>query len=361
MLFRSFATPGLVADQALTLRFVRAGQSATYSIRCLPADFPVLTVDRPGSPTPGWYLTTLGWNVAGSSSFAAILDNRGVPVWYKRTTRPIIDFKRLANGQLAWTPLLGTAYGVDPANGYRIVDLSGALVKQVRTVGSPTDHHDLAELPNGGHALVTYPRRDNVDVRDISGVMGQTFFANETVVDSVIEEIDAAGSMVWSWSTRDHFSIAATTFPQRFTQMVGAPHGGEVDLAHINSIDRQADGDYIVSARHYDGVFRIDRATGEVQWTLGMAASANLDGAPALTIVGDPLGGPKRMHDARLDANGVLTMYDNRTGMGQPSRLVAYRLNIEAGTATMIRQFADPLGSRTSFGIGSAQIGRAHV
>ena len=351
-----FATPGLVADQALTLRFARGAQSATYSIRCLPADFPVLSVDRPGSPTPGWYLTTLGWNVTGSSSFAAILDNRGVPVWYKRTTRPIIDLKRLGSGQLAWTPLLGTAYGVDPANGYRIVDLSGALVKQVRTVGSPTDHHDLAELPNGGHALVTYPRRDNVDVRDISGVMGQTFFANETVVDSVIEEIDAAGSMVWSWSTRDHFSIAATTFPQRFTQMVGAPHGGEVDLAHINSIDRQADGDYIVSARHYDGVFRIDRATGEVQWTLGMAASANLDGAPALTIVGDPLGGPKRMHDARLDANGVLTMYDNRTGMGQPSRLVAYRINIDAGTATMIRQFADPLGARTSFGIGSARI-----
>jgi hypothetical protein len=351
-----YATPALQTDQAMTLRFTRGFDTVTYSFRCLPVDFPTLIVDRPGEPSPGWYLTTLGWNVTGSGTFAVILDNRGVPVWYKRTTRPVIDLKRLNNGQLAWTPLLGSAYGVDPANGYRVVNLSGALVTQHRTVGAPTDHHDYIELPAGARAQIAYVRRDNVNVTSLTGLLGQTFFADETVVDNVIQEIDAGGSLTWSWSTDDHFAIAATRFPQRFQQMPGAPHGGEVDLAHINSINRQPDGDYIVSARHYDGVFRIDRATGEVQWTLGMAASANLDGAPALTIVGDPLGGPKRMHDAILSEDGILTMFDNRTGTGQASRMVVYRINTVANTATMIRQFSDPLGARTSFGLGSARI-----
>ena len=351
-----YATPTLQTDQAMTLRFARGAESATYSFRCLPADFPALTIDRPGEPVPGWYLTTLGWNVAGSGTFAAILDNRGVPVWYKRTTRPIIDLKRLSSGLLAWTPLLGAAYGVDPVNGYRIVSLSGSLVTQHLTVGTATDHHDYVELPDGARAQIAYVRRDNVDATALGGLPGNPYYSNETVVDGVIQEIDSSGTLSWSWLSSDHFRLTATTFPQRFQQLAGAPHGGEVDLVHINSIDRLTDGDYIVSARHFDGVFRIDRATGMVQWTLGMAASANRDGAPALTIVGDPLGGPKRMHDARLDASGVLTMYDNRTATGQPSRMVAYQINTVNNTATMIRQIADPLGARPSFGIGSARI-----
>jgi hypothetical protein len=38
---------------------------------------------------------------------------------------------------------------------------------------------------------------------------------------------------------------------------------------HINAIDRQPDGDYVVTARHMDGVFRVDYPSGNVKWTLG--------------------------------------------------------------------------------------------
>ena len=44
-----------------------------------------------------------------------------------------------------------------------------------------------------------------------------------------------------------------------------------------------------------------------------------------LSTVGDPFGGPKRPHDARLNGN-VLTMMDNRAATDQPSRAVAYRI-----------------------------------
>ncbi len=39
----------------------------------------------------------------------------------------------------------------------------------------------------------------------------------------------------------------------------------------------EADGDYVVTVRHMDGVFRIDHATGNVEWTLGTPPARNLD------------------------------------------------------------------------------------
>jgi hypothetical protein len=50
----------LATNQLMTVRLDRAGATETHYFRCLPADFPDLLVDRPGGPTPGWYLTTFG-------------------------------------------------------------------------------------------------------------------------------------------------------------------------------------------------------------------------------------------------------------------------------------------------------------
>jgi hypothetical protein len=149
--------------------------------------------------------------------------------------------------------------------------------------------------------------------------------------------------------------LETTLVPQRFDPPATV-YGGAVDLAHINSIDRQPNGDYVVSARHFDSVFRIDHTTKNVLWKLGGSAVANKDGAAHMTIIGDPLGGPKRMHDARLGADGILTMFDNRSGTGQPPRVVAYRLDETAFTATMLWQRTYPNPAASSFGLGSARL-----
>src|SRR5262249_24999463 len=143
-------------------------------------------------------------------------------------------------------------------------------------------------------------------------------------VDGEIQELDASGNAVWTWSARAHFGYDEVTFPQRFGLYPSEPHGGEGDPFHLNSLDAVNDGtgDYVVSAQHLDPVFRIDRDTGDVLWKLG-GAKPGTDPKPQLTIIGDPLGGPLRPHDARLNGN-VLTMFDNRAGTSGPARAVAY-------------------------------------
>lgn len=338
-------------DGLFTVTLTRGQRSDVYYFRCVPPDFPVLEIDRPGEPAPGWYLTTFGMNGGAGGAFLAILDHRGAPVWYKRAGAPAIDLKLWSNGRLAYTPLHGQAFGIDPTGGYRLTDLSGANRGELFTTDPstlPVDHHDMVEVPGNGRAMLSYPLLPGQDLSAIG------FGASETIADSVIEEIDASGVRTWFWRMSDHLPYApdVVTFAQRFAQT----SANEVDVFHVNSLQRLGDGDYLVSSRHVDAAMRIDRTTGEILWSVGAEPPTGPGPDPMrrLTIVGDPLGGPRRPHDARL-ASGVLTLFDNRTATGQPARVVAYRVDESAGTATWLWQADDSLG-RSSQGLGSARL-----
>jgi hypothetical protein len=303
----------------------------------------------------------MGWSVPPTSKFVVILDNHGAVIWYKRTDNQfVLDAKPWTNGTIAWTPQLGPAFGIDPTRGYRVNRLDGTLVAQLKSsAGTATDHHDMVPLPGGGRTMITYVTRTTqanlVPLQPIAAP-GVNPTATDKAIDSEIQEIPAVGP-TWTWNTMHHFATSETTVvPQRFVAP-GAPAPGGIDLAHVNSIDRQPNGDYIVSARHLDAVFRIDRATDKVLWKLGgtPTPAPNADGTIDMAIIGDPLGGPKRMHDARLGADGVLTLFDNESGTGHAPRAVAYQLDETAHTATMLWQRPYPNPAASSFGLGSVR------
>jgi hypothetical protein len=356
----------VATDQLLNLTLRRGSQITTQLFRCLPADFPTLSVQRPGNPAPGWYLTTFGMAGSPLPGYQVIFDHFGAPIWYKRTTEPVFDFKKLSNGTLVATPALGQAFGSQPTRGYWNTRLDGSFIGQLYTTDPtnlPTDQHDLVELPNGGRTMLSYPLLAPRDLTALNGTLaGQCaplnpatcpFVANDRIVDGVIEEINPDGTRAWTWRATDHIPDTASTFPNRFTvPAYGTP--GVVDLHHLNGLDLVKDGtgDYLVTARHLDSAFRIDRATGAIDWTVGGRPFA---GGNHLTIVGDPSGGPKRPHDARLNGN-VLTMMDNRTGVNQPSRAVAYRIDEVARTATLLWEIPQATG-QTGGTLGSVRVG----
>ncbi len=97
-----------------------------------------------------------------------------------------------------------------------------------------------------------------------------------------------------------------------------------------------------------------------VDWKLGGTHTPQ-----SLTIVGDPLGGPRRQHDVRVLPNGHITMFDNRTNFTTATvpfatvtgaaRFVEYAIDETANTATLVRQISNPLGF-FSGATGSARV-----
>ena len=277
----------LRTDQPVVLSTTRQGVAQSYHFRCVPTDFPRLEVLRPGNPSPGWYLTTSGFaspNLALNGPYVMILDHYGAPVWYKKTpTAAMMDAKKLSDGRLAFTPSYGP-FGIDPDQGYWLTNLQGTgTVKHQTITPLLTDHHDYVELPGipNGRAQISYPIKSGVNLFGMPVERTRTRLA-----DGVIQEI--GGVTPWTWTMSDHFNPAQSTFPLNFDQSQTSdrlefpdfPMPGTCSTSMRSTV--QSDGDYVVTARHMDGVFRVDHATKNVEWTLGTPPARNLQPAGPL-------------------------------------------------------------------------------
>ena len=108
----------------------------------------------------------------------------------------------------------------------------------------------------------------------------------------------------------------------------------------------------LLSLRQTDGIYAIDKATGEILWKLGGTPTAQ-----SLTVVGDPYGADPLggQHDVRVLPDGTITVFDDGTFLGRPPRAVHYRIDAAAHTATWLGQITDP-AIGTSLCCGSARM-----
>jgi hypothetical protein len=335
-------------NAAFTMRVRHAGRTAAYHVRCLPHSFPGWTIERHGRPQAQWYVTAPVRPPAGG--YVAIFDHDGAPVWWRHVSSPSFmpwDAKLLGARQLAWGENFGNHFGVRADGSYEEHTLDGQLARRIRTSGSPTDVHDLQRMPNGHLLTITYKRRYDVDLSARGGRR------HARVFDGEVQELTPAGRLVWHWSTKDHVRTSETEPDWWYNEQGETPPPGErgYDLVHLNSVEPDADG-LIVSGRHTDAVFRIERATGRVDWKLG----GSYVPGESLVVTGVPPGGRvfSGQHDARLAGDGTLTVFDNRSRTGDPPAAVRFRIDPATHTATRIERITNPDVPESRFG-GSAR------
>src|SRR2546423_1018452 len=169
-----------------------------YVARCergKPLDFPTFTVHRHRRPESQFYvLTPVGRH---SDGYVAVFDARGVPVWWIHSSwYAPWDGKLMASGNLMWSRIFGTDFGLDPRGGWEEHRFDGTIVRVLQTKGTPTDFHDMEQEPNGDYLLDSYHRRSGThDLRPFGGPK------DAHVYDAVIQELDPAGNRIWSWSS----------------------------------------------------------------------------------------------------------------------------------------------------------------
>jgi Arylsulfotransferase (ASST) len=327
----------LGAGQGVPVRIESAGRTATYHVRCLPKSFPRFTAERHGTPQAQWYIVTptVGGSDGKGSRFVAIFDAHGAPVWWMRPPYNPQDAKLLPDGNLAWSAFTFTPY-VTRSAPYEEHRLDGSLVRKIEAVGVETDSHEMQVLPDGDYLLVSYVLRDGVDLSPYGGP------ADATVVDSEVQEVSPSGKLVWSWNSKDHVAVSESApFMKAILLQPRVIADGRTvyDITHVNSVEPDGDS-LLISLRHTDGVYKVNRASGAVEWKLGgtrTPESLSVDGEPSDSLV---ISG---QHDARLLPDGTLTLHDNRTGSTTLGpRAVRYRIDAAARTATQLEEITDP-------------------
>jgi hypothetical protein len=310
-------TLDLDEDQAVVV-------NGAYWIRCLPHDFPQISVAHPsgGAPTPGYYLVN-------NTAYAMVLDTRATPVWYARGST-VANIDSLQPNTLSVLPNGTAPYGTNPAASFQIHALGDQTTTVVQAVGSPTDSHELRLLPNGDYLLFTYTNESNVDLTGL-----KTFGAGATIADCAIQEVNPAGAVVWTWRAIDHVDPVTESLEPTANTIAGV---SAVDVFHCNSIDVDATGNLLVSMRHTNSLFYIDRGSGQVLWKLG-GTPVNKDGAACIQVVDDPEGTFSMQHDARFLPNGDISLFDDHGASPGVARGVEYAINAEEGTASVVFQF----------------------
>jgi hypothetical protein len=215
--------------------------------------------------------------------------------------------------------------------GFEIHRLDGSLVREVNAVGGPvTDIHDLQLLPNGHYLLGGQVIKHHVDTSAYGGS------SDADVIGFEIQEVTPGGKLVWHWDSLDHIGPAQTPMTY-WNQVVQQPE--PYDIQHWNSLEVESGNRLLLSFRNLDGVYEINRTTGNVIWKLGGTPTPK-----SLTVLNDPFGSYPlgAQHDARRLPDGTITIHDNFTYQNRQPRAVRYQIDPQAGTAKLVESVTDP-------------------
>ncbi len=336
-----FPTLDAASDAIVVVTDKVSGATAQYTLHAKPLDYVRYTYSANAPQAGDLYLTPFDPQGYGAP-YAYIVETDGSLKYYYRNPRgrTIHDFKKTV------LPGGATRYSFydSAAGAIRVMDDAFNLIENVSALAFPDGNtyavnlHDHLILDDGHYILGVYASKT---VNDIPALPGQSLF----VGGSGLQEIQN-GAAVFNWLTTDHPELyACSTEGNAYAQNNGA------DYAHWDSVQVDADGNWLASFRHLDAVLKIDHSNGAIRWILGgpcdqFALTANQKFA--------------HQHDARRTPDGRLGLFDNAKG-GAASRVAAFNLD-EAGKTLVAGNPALPgfaefsSDMHQSFNMGSAQM-----
>ncbi|MCB9683798.1 MAG: aryl-sulfate sulfotransferase [Alphaproteobacteria bacterium] len=156
--------------------------------------------------------------------------------------------------------------------------------------------------------------------------------AEDYIIDGVTHISGGQASHVWDiLDVMDPVGLPGPAGPSYWFQFLGSR-----DTVHVNSIDVQPDGTWILSLKHLDTVVKVGR-NGQVLWSLLGTPTPLAFQAEALTLTSDKLDPTFQYpHHASTTPWGTLLLIDNGRG-SQTTRILEFAIDEGAREATPLR------------------------
>jgi hypothetical protein len=217
-----------------------------------------------------------------------------------------------------------------------VVDQNYQTVATVRAGnGYEADLHDFQIAP-GNVAYVTAYNVMRCDLSSVGGVR------NGVIIDTVVQQVDIKTGLVrWEWHSLDHVGASESHAPVPNTAIPW-------DSFHLNSIDVEPGGNLLISARSTWAAYQLDGGSGAIRWRLGGTNSSFRMG---------PGAEPAWQHDARLQPDGTITLFDDGSNprVHYQSRGVRIVLDTTRHTARLLAAYPHPGGPLVADSQGNMQ------
>lgn len=273
-----------------------------------------------------------------------ILDAKGHLIWtsdaFETTTNLKLQEYEGAEYLTFWSGHKAKTMGTGL---YYMMDNNYTIAHTVDAVGQDL-HGDLHEfkITKENTALLTVYNLTNADLTGMGWFRG----ANGWITDSVFQEVDiATGELLFEWSASHHFKAELSFMWNPFG---GYSDSSPFDFFHINSVEKDRNGNYLISSRHFHSIMTVDGKTGEILWELGGHSTDFED------LSDGKASGFSWQHDARWinEDEGLISLFDN--GVAWPHVDVPYsegriiKLDFDAMTAELVQNFVSPSHPRSS-------------
>lgn len=179
---------------------------------------------------------------------------------------------------------------------------------------------------------------------------------NGWLLDSIFQEVDLeTGELIFEWRASDHIPTESTMRSTLDTDEGKSPASG-FDYFHINSIEKDHLGNYLISARHTHQILCIS-PQGETLWILGGKNNTftDLSSGRATDFAWQ--------HHARWHGSDTISLFDNSksttkgdNNVTDHSRGLLLRLDTDAKTAKVLHDYYDPAHPKLASSQGSMQM-----
>jgi len=305
----------------------RAGEVQRF--RSLPQMQPPAIVVTARSPqTAAGYVFAAPYAGRGQHG-PMIFDEAGNLVWFDPLP-PGTEATNLQVQQYEGRPILTWWQGHVPPQGFGqgeevLLDSSYRQIGRVRAGnGYEADLHDF-HITAQGTALMTV--FDPIDC-NLQAVGGPSAGA---VTDSVVQAVDMKTGLVRrEWHSLDHVALG-----ESYSSPTATSTRWPFDFFHVNSIDQQADGTTLISARNTWALYELSSSSGQVLTRIGGRHSDVKLAAGARTAF---------QHDATALGNGTISIFDNGAvpKVHQQSRGILMALDPQTNTGTLVAQYQHP-------------------
>lgn len=285
-----------------------------------PDSFPTFVINVNNNASPGriFYCNQNENDPDDTNSFPTIIENDGTLVFARDEVSSGHGFQLNHNGYLSFFQYNNSFWKILDSNYNEIDSVQCGNGYEVETNG-----HDFQIFPDG-HSLVIAYDDQTIDM---------TAYGGSPVADVkglIVQELDASKEVIFQWRSWDHFQI---TDANQFTPLTNS----QVDYVHGNAVERDFDGNLLISSRSMDEVTKINRQTGDIIWRMGGENNQ-------FTFVNDNIPEHfRQQHDVRRIANGNITILNNGNYLpNQISSAKEYQLDEVNKVATLIWFYEHP-------------------
>ena len=214
------------------------------------------------------------------------------------------------------------------------------------------DLHEVNFQADGNSVLLIKNWPQVVPTTDISGEK------ERRVAHGGFSEVNTqTGEVIFNWHPLPHNVTTDESCDELGRKSIAADQTW--DYFHLNSVEKTARGDYLISARHTSTVYKISGKDGHVIWRLGGGHLSDFEMEDGLPF--------HWQHDARSlfenDTHSIISLLDNgcddrndQTPIGSTSgKIILLDTASEPRTAKILRRFERPDGQKSCLG-GNLQV-----